>query len=117
MKYALFEFTTEMSCEVGETRWIKREDPTTFDNRNWEMDKEVMVAWPCEFSKVSRKTIKTSIDPDSVETTTCLDKVLRFSGKRIFICICNCLVKYHTYMYSVCIYRSLGQYVYKCFRF
>ena len=35
MKYALFEFTTEKSCEVG--------DPTTFDNRNWEMDKEVMV--------------------------------------------------------------------------
>lgn len=83
MKYALFDFSMEKSCEVGESRRIKREDPKTFDNGIWEMDKEVMVAWPREFSKLSRKIIKTSIDPDSIETTTCLAKVLRFSGEFI----------------------------------
>ena len=32
MKYALFEFVTEKSCEIGETRWIMREDAEKFEN-------------------------------------------------------------------------------------
>ena len=86
MKYALFEFVTEKSCEIGETRWIMREDAEKFENNCWDWDKEVMVAWPRKFSKVHKKIIKGSIDPLSLTTTTCVAKVLKFSGKCIVQC-------------------------------
>lgn len=79
MKYALFEFVIEKSFEIGESRWILREDPDTFNNDCWDSSKEVMVAWPHEFSKVSKKIIKSSIDPNSVENITCIAKVIKFS--------------------------------------
>ena len=81
MKYALFEFVNEKSCEIGETRWITRENPKDFDNKSWDSDREVMVSWPTEFTKVSKKIVKGSIDPLTVPTTTCVAKVLKFSGK------------------------------------
>ena len=81
MKYALFEFENEKSCEIGETRWIVREDMKNFDNDNWDWAKSVIVAWPREFSKVNKKIIKNSIDPSSIETTSCVAKTLQFSGK------------------------------------
>lgn len=81
MKYALFEFANEMSCEVGETRWILRENPNKFDNDAWDWEKEVMVSWPREFSKVHKKIMKGSIDPSSIQTKTYLAKILHFSGK------------------------------------
>ena len=43
MKYALFEFINEKSCEIGETRWIVREDHATFENTSWDTEKEIMV--------------------------------------------------------------------------
>lgn len=81
MKYALFEFSNEKSCEIGETRWIVREDPKSLKNDGWDTDKEVMVAWPTEFAKISKKIVKSSIDPLLVSTVTCVAKVLKFSGK------------------------------------
>lgn len=84
MKYALFEFVAEKTCEVGETAWIVREDPNTF-NDAWNSEKEIMVAWPCEYSKLSKKIIKSSIDPGAVVTTTCVAKVIKFSGKFISV--------------------------------
>ena len=85
MKYALFEFVDEKSCEIGETRWIRHEDATTFENVGWNREKEVMVAWPHEFAKVSKKIVKGSIDPMSVPTTTCVAKVIIFSGKCLLV--------------------------------
>ncbi|CAB3984064.1 Hypothetical predicted protein [Paramuricea clavata] len=79
MKYALFEFVNEKACEIGETQWITREDPETFQNINWDVEKEIIVAWPTEFSKVSKKIVKGSIDPLKVSTTTCVARVLKFS--------------------------------------
>ena len=81
MKYACFEFVSEKSCEVGETRWIMREDPEGFKNIGWDAEKEVMVAWPTKFHKVSKKIVKGSIDPSMVTKTTCVARVLKFSGK------------------------------------
>ena len=40
-----------------------------------------MVAWPIEFTKVSKKIVKGSIDPSMVETRTCVARVLKFSGE------------------------------------
>ena len=81
MKFALFDFMSDKSCEVGESRWIMREDPKMFNNNSWQFNTEVLVKWPSDFSKISRKIIKASIDPQNVETETCIAKVLRFSGK------------------------------------
>ena len=81
MKYALFEFTNEKACEVGETRWILRENPDTFKNVGWDDEKDVMVAWPCDFTKIHKKIIKGSLDPEALETKTCVAKVKKFSGK------------------------------------
>lgn len=51
MKYALFEFVSEeLAVEIGETRWIIRDDPKKFENESWDWQKEVMVAWPKEFT-------------------------------------------------------------------
>ena len=87
MKYALFEFINEKSCEIGETRWIVREDHATFENTSWDTEKEIMVTWPTEFNKLSKKIIKSSIDPSSVSTTTFVAKVLKFSGKfPVYVC-------------------------------
>ncbi len=47
----------------------------------WDWAKSVIVAWPREFSKVNKKIIKNSIDPSSIETTSCVAKILQFSGK------------------------------------
>ena len=60
MKYALFEFVTEKACEIGEMPWILRENPETFKNIGWDFTKEVMIAWPNEFSKISNRIIKGS---------------------------------------------------------
>ena len=82
MKYAFCEFVSEKLCEVGETRWIMREDPEGFKNIGWDNEKEVLVAWPKEFHKISKKIEKGSIDPSTITTTTCVARVLKFSGKR-----------------------------------
>ena len=87
MEYVLFEFIAEKTCEVGETTWIIREDPNTFNDACWDSEKEIMVAWPCEYSKLSKKIIKSSIDPGYVVTTTCVAKVVKFSGKFISVTI------------------------------
>ena len=86
MKYALFEFVNEKACEVGETRWITRENPENFNNKTWDTDREVMVSWPLEFTKVSKKIVKGSIDPLTVSTTRCVARVLKFSGKCPNLC-------------------------------
>jgi hypothetical protein len=88
MKYALFEFVNEKSCEIGEAQWISREDPDTFENIDWDTEKEVILVWPNEFSKLSKKIIKGSIDLSSISTTTYVAKVLKFSGKCKVILIC-----------------------------
>ena len=84
MKYALFEFVSETLVEIGETRWIIREDPKKFENDCWDWEKEVMVAWPKEFTKIHKRIVKSSIDPKSLSTTTCVAKVIQFSGKYFF---------------------------------
>ena len=84
MKYALFEFATEKTCEVGETSWIMREDPDTFTDTLWDFEREVLVKWPSDMAKISKRIIKSSIDISTVETSTCVGKVIRFSGKFIF---------------------------------
>ena len=81
MKYALFEFVSDKSCEIGQTRWILREDEKNFNNDSWDCDKEIMVLWPRDFTKIHKKIIKGSIDPTSLPTITWVAKVLRFSGK------------------------------------
>lgn len=43
-----------------------------------------MVAWPNDFAKIHKRIVKNSIDPKSLPTTTCVAKVIQFSGK--FIC-------------------------------
>ena len=58
MKYALFEFVNEKSCEIGETRWIVREDSNKFDNDTWDWKKTVIVEWPHGFSKLHKKNHK-----------------------------------------------------------
>lgn len=78
----LFVFVNErLACEIGETRWIICEDPETFKNIGWDTETQVMVTRPNEFSKLSKKIMKGSIDPLSIPTTTCVAKVLKFSGK------------------------------------
>ena len=84
MKYVLFEFVSEKACEIEETPWITRENPENFDNTSWDTNREVMVAWPTEFTKVSKKIIKGSIDPSMVETRTCVARVLKFSGECVY---------------------------------
>ena len=87
MKYALFEFVNEKSCEIGETRWIVREDSNKFDNDTWDWKKTVIVEWPREFSKLHKKIIKNSIDPSSIATTSCVAKILRFSGESVSVVV------------------------------
>ena len=82
MKYAVFEFVSDPvpTCEVGETAWIIREDPNLFDNESWDFDREVMVAWPCNYKKVAKKIVKSSVDPASISTKRCVAKVVKFNG-------------------------------------
>lgn len=44
-----------------------------------------MVAWPNDFAKIHKRIVKNTIDPKSFPTTTCVAKVIQFSGK-LFIC-------------------------------
>ncbi len=93
MKYALFEFANEKACEVGETRWILRENLDTFKNVGWDCNKDVMVAWPKEFAKIHKRIIKGSLDPSALETKTCVAKVLKFSGKSAtHCCVSHCII-------------------------
>ena len=85
MKYALFEFVNEKSCEVGETRWITKQDSEKFDNDSWDCKKTVIVAWPRDFSKIYKKMIKQSIDPELIPTTSCVARVLQFRGKYVIL--------------------------------
>ena len=88
MKYALFEFVVETwVVEIGETRWILPEDPKKIENDSFDWQKEVMVAWPNDFAKIHKRIVKNSIDSKSLPTTTCVAKVIQFSGK--FICFHN----------------------------
>ena len=84
MKFAVFEFNKDKSCEVGESRWILQEDPSRFNNEKWDSNKMVMVAWPCGFTDLSRRIMKSSVNPEKVETETCVAKVIRFSGECYF---------------------------------
>ena len=84
MKYAVFEFVSGKdvpTCEVGETRWIVREDRNAFDNNLWDFDKEVMVLWPTDCTNLSKKIMKSSLDPTIIETTTCVAKIVTFNGE------------------------------------
>ena len=86
MKYAVFEFVSgkgAVTCEVGETRWIVREDEDMFNAALWDFEKDVMVLWPSDCSNLSKKIMKSSIDPETVETTTCVAKIVAFSGKSL----------------------------------
>ena len=74
MKYALFEFPLDESCEIGQTIWITREDPSEFSDDLWDKEKEVMVKWPCDYSRLSKKIVKASIDPLSVVQRPVLPK-------------------------------------------
>ena len=55
-----------------------------FENDSWDWHKKVMVAWPNDFAKIHKRIVKNRIDPKSLPTTTCVAKVIQFSGK--FIC-------------------------------
>ena len=72
---------------LGKCAWILREGPKKFENDSWDWQKEVMVAWPNDFAKIHKRIVKNSIDPKLLPTTTCVAKVIQFSGK--FICFHN----------------------------
>ena len=82
MKFALFEFSEEKSCEVGETRWIVGEDSACFNNDKWLFNKEVMVRWPsCDSSRILKRIAKSSADIEDGKATTYSAKIVKFSGK------------------------------------
>ena len=96
MKYALFDFTDDKSCAVGEARWIVDEDSSQLNNNQWVFHKEVLVDWPCDYQRLLKKITKGSVDVSQVKSKRWAAKVVKFSGKiLLYICIycfvpCSC---------------------------
>lgn len=82
MKWAIFEFD-DNTCEVGETSWIVNEDKEKFTNDLWLSSTEIIVKWPKDFSKVSRKLGKTPVNMNVVASILCTATIVKFSGKDI----------------------------------
>ena len=83
MKFALFEFCQDNSCEVGSSKWILNEDETDFNNEVWLSNKQVLVDWPLltkDYSKWAKKSGKFALD-STCETKTYAARVLKFNGK------------------------------------
>ena len=43
MKFALYEFCEDNSCDVGESQWMIDEGDSSFNNNDWVVRKEVLV--------------------------------------------------------------------------
>ena len=80
MKLAIFEFE-DKTCEIGETSWILHEDEGNLNNEDWQLSREVIVKWPKDFGKVSRKIGKTSVDIEEIDSILCTAHIIAFSGK------------------------------------
>lgn len=83
MKFALYEFCEDNSCDVGESKWMIDEDDSSFNNNDWVVRKEVLVRWPVQpkdYSKWANKQGKVSLDI-SCSTKPYAAKVLKFHGK------------------------------------
>ena len=93
MKYPVFEFIEDKSCEVGETSWISGEDNDTFTNDEWFFNKEIVFQWPkskdaTRFMKSRSKNIPVVINKFDTKRHTA--KVVKFGGR----CILNeCILK------------------------
>lgn len=77
MKFALFDFVDEGSCEIGESSWIVGEDPKLLDNDKWISNKIIVVKWPKDYKRL----MKSSTDINSVEGKSYAAMVIKFSGK------------------------------------
>lgn len=80
MKFAIFEFD-DTACEVGETSWIVNEDTDKFTNKLWSPSTEVVVKWPKDFGKISRKLGKTPINIDEMSSILCTATIAKFNGE------------------------------------
>ena len=80
MKFAIFEFS-DRTCEIGETSWIVGEDKQNFTNELWTPSTEVVVKWPKEFAKISRKLGKLSIDIKEISSSPHTATIVKFGGK------------------------------------
>ena len=84
MKYAVFEFVEDKSCEIGLTSWISGEDDEMFTNDKWFFNKEIMLEWPNESTRILKRLAKnTPIDLKQLDTTMYPAKVVKFGGKYI----------------------------------
>lgn len=81
MKWAIFEFE-DLSCDIGQTKWIQCEDAELFDNDAWFFTKEVVLKWPKDFNK-ALKMMQRDVDVDStrVESERYSARVVKFGGK------------------------------------
>ena len=80
MQYAVFEFVEDKSCAVGETRWISGEDNDKLTNEKWFFNKEILLRWPCDSTRILKRLGKTPIDLE-VETKMYSAKIVKLSGK------------------------------------
>lgn len=83
MKFALFEFCEDNCSGVGESMWMVDQDESSFNNKDWVQNKEVLVRWPkaaTDYSKWSNKNGKSPIET-GCETKTYAARVLKFNGK------------------------------------
>lgn len=83
MKFVLYEFCEDNSCDVGESRWMVDEDEFSFINNDWVMRKEVIVCWPVQpkdYSKWANKRGKFLLHLGCI-TKPYAAKVLKFHGK------------------------------------
>jgi hypothetical protein len=83
MKFAMYEFCEDSSCDVGESHWMVGEDDSSFNNNDWVMKKEVLVRWPVQpkdYSKWANKHGKFPLDLGCT-TKTYVARVLKFHGK------------------------------------
>ena len=85
MKYALFNFFVDNSCALGETRWILDEESSQLNNNKWIFHKEVIVDWPCDYQRYLKKIMKGSVDISQVESKKWAAKIVKFSGKILFV--------------------------------
>ena len=83
MKFALYEFCEDSSCDLGESHWMVGEDDSSFNNDDWVMKKEVLVRWPVQpkdYSKWANKHGKLPLDLGCI-TKTYAARMLKFHGK------------------------------------
>lgn len=67
MKFALFEFCEDNSSAVGESKWMKGQDESSFNDEDWDKNQEVLVRWPRapkDYTKWSNKNGKQPIDSE-----------------------------------------------------